>query len=134
MVEQDIVDALNARLMLFPGGLDIAWEGIVYEPLVGRPYLTAKLSSYLRTGVGAGLQGAADHNGTFTVTIRRPAIEGRQPAGQTAGRLIGHFGRGGRVFGPLGEAIVLLQASEGPALYFGDWVSIPVTVTFIATT
>ncbi len=134
MTGQDIADALNARLALFPGGAEVAWEGISYEPRIGVPYLITKLSSYLKTGVGAGINGAADHSGTWTVTVRRPAIEGRQPAGQVAGQLVDFFGRGAVLKGPKGENIILLQTSDGPALYFGDWVSVPVTVTFVAST
>lgn len=133
MEQQDIVDALNARLMALPGLGDVAWEGIAYEPRPGTPYLSPKLSSYTRTGVGTGLEGSTDHSGTYTVTLRAPAIEGRQPTGQMAGRIMRHFGRGGRVVGPTGQPIILLQASEQVASYFGEWVSIPVVVTFVAS-
>lgn len=132
MTQQDIVDALNGRLEQFPGLGDVSWEGEAYEPQNGRPYLRAELSSYVETGVGAGIQGAAQFDGTYKVTVRRPADEGRRPAGQVAAALKQHFGRGAVVNAADGTPIILLQASEGVATYYGNWVSLPVTVTFTA--
>ncbi len=132
MTQQDILDAMNARLALFPGIGDVAWEGEVYEPKNGVPYLKPVLSSYTKTGVGAGIEGAANHDGTYTISVRRPADEGRMLAGQVAGALVAHFGRGA-VVTAAGLPVILLQSSDGVSQSYGNWLTIPVTVTFTAT-
>lgn len=132
MNQQSILDAMNARLQMFPGVGDVSWEGETYEPINGRPYLRAEMSSYTRTGIAAGIDGAAQHDGTYKVTVRRPADESRMPAGQVAAALVKHFGRGAAVNTADNEPVILLQSSEGIATYYGNWLSLPVTVTFTA--
>lgn len=133
MTQQDIIDAFHARLALFPGLPDVAWEGgAAYEPIVGTPFFSPKLSSYQRRNIGAGVLGAYDINGTWTVVVKRSADEGRQPAGQQAAQLVSFFDRGQPMIAG-GTPLVLLDASEQPASYFGGWVAIPVVVTFTAT-
>lgn len=132
MTAQDILDAFNARLQTFPGLPDVAWEGEAYEPLAGRPYLSPRLSSYVGTGVGAGTGGTEQHDGTYTITVRRPADEGRAPAGQMAAALKAYFARDKALFTAAGLPVVLMQSTEQPATYYGNWVSIPVVVTFSA--
>lgn len=132
MTEQDIVDAFNARLAQLPGLGDVAWEGIAYQPKPGTPYLRAVCSGYSKRRVGAGVLGNDQVDGSFTITVVRPADEGRQPAGLQAAQIQAFFAPDVAMTAA-GQPLVLLESSEGTADYSGSWVSIPVTVVFTAS-
>ncbi len=129
--QQTIKAALEAHLQAFPLAIDIAWRQ--YEPKAGVAYLSPKLSSCQRTTVGAGVDGTALYNGTYTISVRRPADEGTAAAGQIAAALLQHFARGQVVTTAEGTPVILLDASEQPDNEYGNWVTIPVVVIFTAT-
>ena len=131
MIQQDVVDALNERLAAFPDAPEIAWEDSGYEVRDGVAYLSPRLSSYTSYVVGGGVDGATQVDGTYTVVVRRPADEGRQPAGHLAGAIEGWFGRGVPIVAA-GVPVILSQATELAATISGNWISIPVQVTFTA--
>ena len=134
MEQQDIVDALDGRLQLFPGvpAQDVAWEGLPYQPTKGRPFLSPRLSSYVRTPVGAGVDSIVQHDGTYTVMVQASADDGRRFAGQIAGAVRAFFERG-TVLAAAGQPLILLNASPQPSVPNGDWIGIPVVVTFTAS-
>lgn len=128
--QNDILNALDTRLQSFATSIDVAWDD--YEPKIGTPYLARRLSSCQRRTIGAGIDGQAQYDGTYTVIVRRPAEEGNNPAGQTAAALVAYFARGAVVATADGVPVILVDATEQPPYPTTPWINVPVVVQFVA--
>lgn len=133
MSSQAIADAFDARLATFQGGGYIQYEDVPYTPIAGKPYLSARLSGYSRSTVSAGPDPVMQESGTYQVNVNRPSGEGRQAAGQIADKVVAHFPTAAPLTLPAGSLIVL-YSSAGPGISAGDWYTVPVMVSWTATT
>lgn len=127
--------ALDAFLQsaLSSNPLDVAWEGTAYLPQTGRPYLRVDLSAYTRVPGGTGQQVVFIERGTYTVAVMWPSGSGKAAPVAEADRIKSIFPRALSL--PLsGQAPLVVQdASLAPANVSGDWLSVPVTVSWMTS-
>ncbi len=127
--------ALDAYLQseLTGNTLDIAWEGVAYDPQTGRPYLRVSLSGYNRTPQGPGSNTIFLEMGVYSVTVVWPVGEGKAPLLAEADKIRAMFPRNLSLT-LSGQAPLVVQATSlGPAFNSGDWLNVPVTVRWITS-
>jgi hypothetical protein len=128
-----IADALDAKFATFPaGGADIAWEGRAYNPIDGKPYFSTRMSAYTRNPLGYGADAYHEERGSYQITVFRPLTEGRPTAARIAAAVVAFYQRGSGLATSDGITVFIENASAQPAYAFGAWISIPVTVQWIA--
>jgi hypothetical protein len=127
--------ALDAHLLAFSakGMGDIAWEGVPYQPNEGRGYIAARMPAYARQPLGVGADCVVQESGTYQITVNRPTTEGDDFAGSLAERLVAWFARGTILVAGTGQSLVIENASEMPAQPTGNWLSVPVVVSWICS-
>ena len=125
--------ALDAKLESLSGFGDIVTEGMPYTPQRNRPYIYARIASYSESPMGLGPDTPLQIDGTYQMTINRPATEGRAAARQIATILCAVFARRVAIITQDGVSVSLMSASEMPAIDNGDWQSVPVVVRLFAS-
>lgn len=126
--------AFEARLSTFSAGGTVVVESApVYLPQAGAGYLSGRLSGYARTPLGVGPDAPAEVNGTYTVSVQRSATEGVGMAALIASRIVHLFNRGTALALATGQVLSIDQASEQPAIFAGDWITVPVVVKYFGT-
>lgn len=131
MTQQDIADALTARLQLFPNSPPVAWDGVPFRPTLPLAYLSERLAAYTRQAIGTGPNASVQHDGAYSIVVFSPADDGRAVAARIAGRLVAHFGRGTSLVAA-GVPVIVVQVGEQPGYANNDWYAVPVVVTFTA--
>ena len=124
--------AFDSFLQAFTPAMDVAWEGTVYEPQAGRPYLSVKLAAYNAAPAGMGANVAIIENGTYAVNVNWPAGAGRQPPGAVASALAKYFARGVTLARSDGRTITITSSSAAPSTETDGWITIPVLVRFVS--
>jgi hypothetical protein len=123
--------AFDAKMQAFPGGLDVAWEDVTYTPTAARPYLAVSLSAYAGTPLGIGADAARSEQGSYSINVNWPSGQGRGAAAAVADQLCSFFARG--LILPLAAGgVIVTNSSARPAIDNGAWLTVPVTVSWIA--
>lgn len=133
MAYNSIASALDSFLLTFPGNYTIVLEDHIFIPDSRTPYLAAKLSAYTRVNAGFGANSIMQENGFYTITVNRPAVEGRGAAGRMADALVDFFARGTVLATGTGQSLQILYASAQPSQSHGDWLTLPVVVSWFCT-
>jgi hypothetical protein len=135
--------AMDLRMGLFAAGAVAAGHraplqagGQVYEPKVGTPYYSARLSAYVSEPLGIGPNPVVRESGVYQVVIHRPASEGDRPAGIIAAALCAFFKRAQPVAAPPGATAaslqlppIIIQSASELIPYTNDvWLNFPVQV------
>ena len=120
-----IQTALDDRLNTLPG--DKAWEGVIYYPTIGKPYVSTKIAARQRQVMGIGPNVPQIWYGTYQLVVCHPAMEGVAAAYATADSLLALFPRGLSLTAGA-SAVIVESASVGPTYTMGDWINVPVTV------
>lgn len=125
--------AFDAQLQGFTAGGDVNLEGTRYQPQAGRPYLSSRLAAYQRTPAGIGPVTGYQVAGSYQVNVNRPATEGAAAARAVAAQLTVLFARGTAIALATGHALTIENASEQPLIEGGDWLTVPVVVSWFCT-
>ena len=125
--------AFDAVLAAVTAGGDIVVEGQTYQPVAGRPYLSCRLSAYTRTPMAIDPNTPFDVRGSYQVNIQRPANEGKAIAAQIADLIVALFPRGMALALGTGASLTVLSAGAQPAITEGDWLTVPVVVSWFGT-
>jgi hypothetical protein len=126
--------AFEALLATFPAGGDVVTEASPqYAPKAGKPYLSGRLAAYARTPIGIGTPTPEMVAGSYQINVQRPATEGVGPGSAIAARLVHLFDRGTALALATGQVLTVEQASEQPAIFAGDWITIPVVIQYYGT-
>ncbi len=125
--------AFDAVLSSFAQGGDIVVEGQTYQPVAGRPYLSARLASYARSPLAMDAGTPFQVNGTYQVNINRPAGEGKATAAALADLIVALFPRGMALAAGTGAPLTVTGAGAMPAITEGDWLTVPVVVSWFGT-
>jgi hypothetical protein len=135
MITQEMVNAaFDTLLQTVTGFGDIhVDDGSFYEPNQTTPYVVGKLSAYQRVAAGFGRDAVVKISGSYTVTIMRPTIEGRQTAGQMAGQMLTILGRGTTVALGTNLNVTISNSSEKPPMVDTDWITVPVVAEFFGS-
>jgi hypothetical protein len=135
MITQEMVNAaFDALLQAVAGFGDIhVDDGSFYEPNQTTPYVVGKLSAYQRVTAGFGRDAVVKISGSYTVTVMRPTIEGRQTAGQMAGQMLAIFGRGTTLALGTNLNVTIINSSEKPPMVDTDWITVPVVADFFGS-
>ena len=131
MSYQNISDAFDARI----GGvtqIDLQYEGVAYTPVTGRPYLSARLLAYTRTNAGFGPDCVMSETGSYQISVNWPSGEGRPAAGAVADQIVAAFPRA-LALQAGAQVVSILYTSAAPSIQSGDWLTIPVVVSWMAT-
>lgn len=114
-------------------GIDIAWEGVLYQPQVGRPYYSPALSGYNRVAQGPGADTVFEETGTYTIVVFSPAGTGRAAIDETASKVVAMFPRGTTLALSGQSALTIVQAAASPLMEEGEWLKIAVIVQWQTT-
>lgn len=128
-----VQDAFDTRLRSFAAGGDVTLAGQGYQPRAGRPYLSSRMSAYVHTPLGIGADVAYEASGTYQVNVNRAAIEGLPTADSIAARVAYLFRRGTALELATGAVLTVISASEAPEIPSGDWLTVPVSITWYAS-
>jgi hypothetical protein len=111
----------------------IAWEGRLYKPFVGTPFMRESfrpISSDLRA---IGPNGLIAHRMTGNLSLFYPIAKGTVEIETMAGLLLTRFKPGTSLEYGSDKGLVL-QAQRAPLLQEADWMSCPVTISLVAYT
>ena len=133
MSQAAVKKALDAHLLTFTGGGPIHVSGQTFEPTPGVPYLRADVPAYQRSPLGIGAHTATIAQGTYQIRVVRPAVEGASVALAMAARVAYHFRRGTALALETGPALNIQQATEVAMMEQGDWIVVPVIVSWFST-
>lgn len=133
MSYDQIWTALDARAALFTAGGDIVSEGDYYDPVEGRPYVLTKLAAYERSPAGVGPDCVIVETGSYMVSLRRPAEEGRGAASELADQVVALFPRSLALVTASGQQISLVSATAMPAIPAGAWLTVPVMIRWFTS-
>jgi len=123
--------ALEALLSTLVGAGDINLESAaLYLPKANTPYVSGRISAYTRVPMGVGYPTPCEVNGMYQINVNRPAIEGADMAASVAARVVALFQRGTALVLTTGPVLTVLQAGEQPLITAGDWLTVPVVVSF----
>jgi hypothetical protein len=122
--------AFDALLTTFTDGGDVNLAGTPYIPQAGVPYLASQIAAFQRMPEGVGPNAPNSVAGSYAIRVNRPAIEGLAMAGSLAGRLVALFHRGLPVVLATGPILTIEAATEQPAIMAGDWLTVPVNVSW----
>lgn len=131
MSYQLISDAFDARLGAVTQ-LDVQYEGVAYTPVTGRPYLAARLLAYSRTNAGFGPDSVMTETGSYQISVNWPTGEGRPPAAAVADLLVAAFPRALSLQAGT-QVISILYTSAAPTILSGDWMTIPVVISWMSS-
>jgi hypothetical protein len=130
-----ISNALDTYLQaeLSGNALDVAWEGVEYNPETDRPYLRVTLSAYTRAPQGPGANTIFLERGTYSVVVVWPVGAGKAPALAEADKIRAMFPRGLSLT-LSGQAPLIVQGTSlAPASDTGDWLNVPVMVGWLTS-
>jgi len=122
----DIQAAFDNRLNTLPGGYDIAWPNIPFEPQAGATYLRPQFLPADTVQVGLGTDGLDDTTGIYQVDVVYPAETGRS---QIPDQVADHFKRG-TVLSYNGTNVRIRSVSIASALRDGAFFFVPVSIAF----
>lgn len=125
--------ALDGIVTAFVAGGDVNTEGTQYQPTAGSPYLSARITAYQRTPLGLGTSTPFEERGFYQVSVNRPATEGIGQAAAVADVVVGLFPRGSSIALPTGNVLTIEYASARQAIPAGDWLTVPVVVSWFCT-
>ncbi len=137
MSRQHIRAALESRLASLTPAWPVAWENVSFAPVVGTPWMRARVLFGRTTALGFGQDAGEEWSGVLHVGIFTPAGKGPKAAedratlirGDRAAGTEGLFFRGLNLFSS-GVAVTCLQPYDGPPAEEPDWFSLPVLVPF----
>jgi hypothetical protein len=130
-----IKTALDTRMQAFaaPGMGQIAWQDQVYEPAQGQPYIAVRVAAYARRPLGVGADCVFEESGTYLITVNRPTAEGTARAAWLAEQIVAWFARGITLPTTDGEQLIMMNASEQPTQAAGNWITLPIVVSWLAS-
>lgn len=125
----EIQTALNTRLASgFTG--DIAWEGVPFYPVTGKPYVTASIAGRAAEDAGVGPNVPRFWRGVFQLVVAYPIGEGTTHANKMATDLLNLFPRGLGL--PAGASYVIIESGTAASTYStSDYINIPVSLMWI---
>jgi len=134
LLSQGAVKAvLDTRLLTFTAGGAVHVQGGTFMPAAGVPYIRGDLPAYQRTPLGIGSDSARQARGTYQIRVVRPSIEGSAQAMSIAARIAYLFARGTSLVMETGALLIIENATEAPEQPSGDWLIVPVIVTWFCT-
>jgi hypothetical protein len=105
-----------------------AFQGWVYTPIVGQPYISERMLPISDRVVAVGSGAEQEHIVTGNFVLRYPANTGTLAAGKIAGAIRTHFKPGtSLVYG--GTVGLVMQAELRPSYEDPEWLHQPVIVT-----
>jgi len=128
-----VKSALDQHLLTFTAGGDVHVQGGTYEPAAGVPYIRGDLPAYQRRPAGIGVSTAFTATGTYQVRVVRPSIEGSAMALSIAARIAHLFRRGTALVLATGAVLTVENATEQAEMPSGDWIVVPVIVSWFCT-
>lgn len=127
----DIEAALEARIQSLANEPEIAWWGRgVYEPIKGRPYLTADISGQQSRSMALGAKAPELWEGFLQIMVAHPRAEGAAVARQRADAVRDHFPRGLTLISNVAK-VVVMERSIQPLMQAVDWLNYPVLINWI---
>jgi hypothetical protein len=127
-----ISSAFDTYLGEFVTPLDIAWEGVVYVPTAGRPYLAPTMASYSRAPAGLGDNTLMVESGAYSITVNWPVGQGKAPALAVASALVAYFNRHVSFSLTSGRTVTINGASAMAANEANGWLTVPVIVRWLS--
>lgn len=129
----DLRAGIRQKLQTLSGLIDVAWEGKIYQPVKGTPFMTEQMRPISSVVRATGLGGVIAHTVTANFTLHYPPGKGTVEIDAIAGALIELFRPGTSVSYNTASAVV--QQAERMALFQEpDWINCPVVITFIGHT
>lgn len=116
--------ALDARLLTLPGidTANINWEGVLYTPVAGTPYLAVQLIAISRRALGIGPGAVLEWDGTYQVSAFWPIGEGRAPAAAVVDSILALFPRGLSLTTTDGTVIKFEASTPIPLITQAPWI------------
>lgn len=133
MLYAQAIKALGDHLKTFTRGGQVVLAGEVFSPAQDRGYVRGRFAAYTRNPAGFGADSVYLENGTYEVSICRPGREGELPAAQLAVAVAAHFARGSGLVLGTGEFLHFENVSAFPAIIAGDWLTVPVVISWFCT-
>ena len=118
----------------YGGGLPIAWDGTVYNPTPGNPYLATKVAALSPNPMTPAAGGPSQWNGTYQVSVFYPTETGLSQCLTEADAIANLFPRGlALTVSGYSEKINIINPRIIPNVQMADWIMIPVQLdwTFI---
>lgn len=112
----------------------IAWEGVSFTPVSGRPYLMESLRPNYSRKRGLGAGGTIEHQSTANFTLHYPAERGTLAIERMAGALMKHFEPGAVSLSRDGMRASIQNVGRSALQFDGAWVSCPIAVDLLSWT
>lgn len=120
-----IRSALDAKMATLWQG-DFAWEFVVYAPVLGKPYVSVRLSGYDANPLGIGPDTPTWHNGVYQASVVWPMTDGA--SGALVARTIRDGFKRGTTLTVEGHSLIVMRSAIRPPLNEGDWSRTPVII------
>lgn len=128
----DARSALRARLIATPGLPEgRAFEGFIYQPVVGTPFVEDKLVGNFDAPRAIG---AIEHNLSYIVTLKYPADQGTADIESMAGVLLDRFKVGTKLTYGSSSMVCMSAQRRGSIVADANWLTLTVMVTLVAFT
>lgn len=129
-VEEATFGALNARLntLTFSPAIEIAWQGLKYVPVVGKPYLRPTLLRADPRQVTLGPAGYNRHEGFYQVDLFDKIDIGEDILLNKAAAIVAHFKRGTVLTREGFTVRIMRPPAILPIAYQNGWSMTPVRI------
>lgn len=130
-VEAAIADALLTHLASYVSvsGTHVAYPGIPYTPVDGKPYIDTALLPNKTDTIGIS-DGSAKHMGILQLSLMWPVNRGVIKPMDDAGEIIQHFRKGTLIYSNGVKVQINKQPWASPPLQEEDRVRIPISVPY----
>lgn len=129
----DLRAGIRQKLQTVANPIAVAWEGRVYQPIKGTPFMTEQVRAISSTVTATGIGGVIAHRVTANFTLHYPASTGTLNIDAFAGALIETF-RPGTSITYNSTSAVVQQAERMALISEPDWINCPVIITLIGHT
>lgn len=124
---------IRQKLQTLANPIAVAWEGRVYQPIKGTPFMTEQVRPISSTVTATGIGGVIAHTVTANFTLHYPANTGTLEIDAFAGALLQLF-RPGTSITYNSTSAVVQQAERMALITEPDWINCPVIITLIGHT
>lgn len=125
--------AIREKLLTLAGLPAQAWEGRVYQPIKGTPYMSESVRAISSEVRALGVGGTIAHTITGNFTFHYPAGKGTNDIEGMVGTVLALF-RPGTVLSYGGDSAIVQQAERTAVSQESDWINVTVIITAVGHT
>lgn len=133
-LHEDLKSGWRTKLLAIQGIPDQwSWEGKHYSPVTGRAYIRESFRPVITRRRGVGTAGIEEHRINGGLDLVFPSGKGTGDVDAAAGKILKALPVGGSIAHG-DHAAGIITSERGGAVIAPDWITVPITITFLAHT